>query len=187
MLFQHTWQSVVSGQKTQIRRLVQEGDRADFEDNDPSRPINQVVRTADAGVPKVLYQVGKTYSVQPGIAKRTVGQIRLTAIRRERLHDLSEADALQEMPIDSPQPGVSAGQQARQAFEELWNLMYKTPGSRWEDNPEVWVLEFESALPGPSTSEKPSPFGQQSGQGKPTFTSGKSLLAQLAKNEPDDQ
>ena len=187
MLFQHTWRSVVSGQKTQTRRLAQEGDQAVFEDNDPNRPISQVVRTADASVPKVLYQVGKSYSVQPGIAKKTVGPIRLTAIRRERLHDLNEADALQEMPINSPQPEMSTGQQARQSFEELWNLMYKTPGSRWEDNPEIWVLEFELALSRPSTADKPSPFGQQSGQAKPAFTSGKGLLAQLAKNEPDDQ
>lgn len=186
MLFQHTWQSVISGQKTQTRRLAQGGDQAVFEDNDPSRPITQVVRTADAGVPKVLYQVGKTYSVQPGIAQKTVGQIRLTAIRQERLHDLSENDALQEMPVTSPQPNMSAGQQAKQAFQETWNLMYKTPGSRWEDNPAVWVLEFQPALPGPSASAE-SPFGQKSGTGKQTFTSGTSLLAQLAKNEPDNQ
>ncbi|MFN8454021.1 MAG: hypothetical protein U0401_04990 [Anaerolineae bacterium] len=186
MLFQHTWRFVVSGQKTQTRRLAQEGDQAVYEDNNPNRPISQVIRTADAGVPKLLYQVGKTYSVQPGIAKKTVGQIRLTAIRRERLQDLSEADALQEMPGASAQPpDAGAGQQARQAFQELWATMYKTPGSRWEDNPEVWVLEFEPAQPGPSTET--SPFGKQSAKEKPTFSSGKGLLAQLAKKEPDGQ
>ncbi len=187
MLFQYTWRAVVSGQKTQTRRLAQAGDQAVYEDDDPNRPISRVIRTADAGAPKVLYQIGKTYSVQPGIAKKTVGQIRLTAIRRERLHDLSEADALQEMPVTSPPPDISAGQQARQSFQETWNLMYKTSGSRWEDNPEVWVLEFEPARPGSSAPAEPSPFGLQTGQEKPTFTSGKGLLAQLAKNEPDEQ
>ena len=70
MLFQHTWKYVVSGQKTQTRRLAQKGDIASVDESDPNRPINKVIRTADAGVPKTLYEVGKTYSVQPGVAKR---------------------------------------------------------------------------------------------------------------------
>ncbi|MCQ3974959.1 MAG: hypothetical protein DPW09_16085, partial [Anaerolineae bacterium] len=89
MLFLHTWKYVISGQKTQNRRLVQEGDYAVVDEADPDRPILKVIRTADAGVPKPLYEVGKTYSVQPGLAKKTVGNIRLTAIRRERLQDLT--------------------------------------------------------------------------------------------------
>src|SRR5688572_28202857 len=101
MLFQDTWKQVVSGQKTQTRRPVLEGDYATVDEDNPARLITKVVRTADAGVPKVLYEVGKIYSVQPGVAKKTVGNIRLTAIRRERLHDLSEADALKEFPVTS--------------------------------------------------------------------------------------
>ena len=146
MLFQHTWKYVVSGQKTQTRRLAQKGDIASVDESDPNRPINKVIRTADAGVPKTLYEVGKTYSVQPGVAKKTVGNIRLTAIRRERLQDLSEADALKEFPVTSAEANVTDAQSALKTFKETWNTMYSSSGARWEDNPEVWVLEFEPAL-----------------------------------------
>ncbi|HXV97930.1 MAG TPA: hypothetical protein VEC93_05865, partial [Anaerolineae bacterium] len=141
MLFQHTWKHVVSGQKTQTRRLVQEGDYATIDEDSPARPITKVIRTADAGVPKVLFEVGKIYSVQPGIAKKTVGNIRLTAIRCERLHDLSDADALKESPV-TPDGDMADAQTASKIFREIWNSMYAMPGDRWEDNPEVWVLEF---------------------------------------------
>jgi hypothetical protein len=146
MLFLHTWKYVVSGQKTQNRRLVQAGDYATFDETDPNRPILKVIRTADAGVPKTLYEVGKTYSVQPGLAKKTVGNIKVTAIRRERLQDLTEADALKELPITSLEAGVSDAQWALKTFMGTWNIMNSEPGTRWEDNPEVWVLEFEPAL-----------------------------------------
>jgi len=146
MLFQHTWKYVVSGQKTQTRRLAQEGDIASVDESDPNRPISKVIRTADAGVPKTLYEVGKTYSVQPGVAKKTVGNIRLTAIRRECLQDLSEADALKEFPVTSSEANVTDAQWALKTFKETWNTMVSSSGARWEDNPEVWVLEFEPAL-----------------------------------------
>jgi hypothetical protein len=146
MLFQHTWKYVVSGQKTQTRRLAQKGDIASVDESDPNRPISKVIRTADAGAPKTLYEVGKTYSVQPGVAKKTVGNIRLTAIRRERLQDLSEADALKEFPVTSSEANVTDAQWALKTFKETWNTMVSSSGARWEDNPEVWVLEFEPAL-----------------------------------------
>jgi hypothetical protein len=146
MLFLHTWKYVVTGQKTQQRRLVQPGDYAIFDETDPNRPILKVIRTADAGVPKTIYEVGKTYSVQPGLAKKTVGNIRVTAIRQERLQDLTEAEALQELPITSLEIGVSDAQWSLKTFMGTWNIMNSEPGTRWEDNPEVWVLEFEPAL-----------------------------------------
>jgi hypothetical protein len=157
MLFQDTWKQVVSGQKTQTRRPVLKGDYATVDEDNPARPITQVVRTADAGVPKVLYEVGKIYSVQPGVAKKTVGNIRLTAIRREQLHDLSEADALKEFPVTS-EGGLAGAEAALRNFKESWNTLYSKAGPRWEDNPEVWVLEFEPALKA-SPSAAPTPFG----------------------------
>lgn len=146
MLFEHTWKYVTSGHKTQNRRLVHEGDYAVVDEADPNRPILKVIRTADAGVPKPIFEVGKTYSVQPGLAKKTVGNIRLTAIRRERLQDLTEAEALKELPVTSLEAGVSDAQWALKTFMGSWNIMNSDPGKRWEDNPEVWVLEFEPAL-----------------------------------------
>ncbi len=156
MLFEHTWKYVVSGQKTQNRRLVQEGDYAEVDKTDQS--IRKVIRTADAGVPKPLYEVGKTYSVQPGLGKKTVGNIRLTGIRRERLQDLTEAEILKELPITSMVEGISDAQWALRTFMATWNIINSEPGVRWEDNPEVWVLEFEPALK--AHSKKRSGFGK---------------------------
>ena len=146
MLFLYTWKYVISGQKTQTRRLTQEGDYAVVDDANPSQPILKVIRTADAGVPKPLYEVGKTYSVQPGLAKKTVGNIKITVIRRERLQNLTEAEALKELPITSLEEGLSDAQWALRTFMATWNIINSEPGVRWEDNPEVWVLEFEPAL-----------------------------------------
>jgi hypothetical protein len=39
-----------------------------------------------------LFEVGQSYSVQPGVAKKSVGKIKVTAIRREQLQDISQAD-----------------------------------------------------------------------------------------------
>lgn len=139
MLFPHYWQEAINGQKTQTRRPVQNGDVARVDEADPQR-ITQVLRTRDHGVPQALFEVGKSYSVQPGVAKKTMGKIRITAIRKERLQDISEADILQEVPVtDSPA-------EALKTFQETWNSTYKNPGQRWQDNPEVWVIEFESAF-----------------------------------------
>lgn len=160
MLFEHTWKYVTSGQKTRTRRLVREGDYAVMDETDPNRPILQVISTADAGVPKPLYEVGKTYSVQPGLAKKTVGNIRLTAIHRERLQDLTEAEILKELPITSMEEGISDAQWALRTFMATWNIMNSEPGTRWEDNPEVWVLEFEPALK--ATPKKRSSFPSRS-------------------------
>lgn len=158
MLFEHTWKYVVSGQKTQNRRLVQEGDYAEMDEAGQS--IRKVIRTADAGVPKPLYEVGKTYSVQPGLAKKTVGNIRLTGIRRERLQDLTEAEILKELPITSMEEGISDAQWALRTFMATWNIINSESGVRWEDNPEVWVLEFEPALK--AAPKKRSGFGKLS-------------------------
>jgi len=59
-------------------------------------------------------------------------RIRITAIRRERLQDISEADAKAEGVADV------------EAYRALWQAINgKTPGARWDANPTVFVLEFE--------------------------------------------
>lgn len=47
-----------------------------------------------------------------------------------------------EIPCEYCQ-GVGAMASPKEVYEELWNESHTTPGTRWEDNPLVWVLEFE--------------------------------------------
>lgn len=59
-------------------------------------------------------------------------RIRITAIRRERLQDITEEDARAE--------GVDSVAE----YRELWeSINGKTKGARWADNPDVFVLTFE--------------------------------------------
>ena len=134
MLFQDTWKSVLDGTKTQSRRPVQDGDQATV---GTDGNISKVMRSGKYGPPKVLFEVGQSYSVQPGPAKKTVGRIKVTAIRRERLQDISEADMLQEQPVSPLDVDL-----ALQTLKANWDKQYKA-GQQWADNPEVWVLEFQ--------------------------------------------
>jgi len=86
----------------------------------------------------------KTYAVQPGRGKKAVGRIRITAIRRERVQDIRELDAEAEMGFRVPIRHFMWGVTTKQKFAKLWNSIHTKRGTRWEDNPEVWVLEFEA-------------------------------------------
>jgi hypothetical protein len=212
MIFQHTWQQVLDGSKTQTRRLVKPGEIGVRKGNyiyegdvllhiltdDKTVPLEYVVANN-----RVKWQVGHTYAVQPGRgktnlyhyssymlrwdsihdtglpelgstidqSKRVYGdnwrqkmttypnswheaRIRLTAIRQERLRNISEADAKAEgieLPVNVQAAGALAGAiqfgfdigLRRDAYAELWDSINTRKGTRWEDNPDVWVLEFE--------------------------------------------
>ena len=89
MIFQHTWEKVLSGEKTQTRRLVKLGQygclgtHADY------------TMVADQNG-RWVYQVGKDYAVQPGRGKPAVARIRITDIRREDVRYISEHDVCAE-------------------------------------------------------------------------------------------
>jgi len=102
---------------------------------------------------QIKWMVGKTYAVQPGRGKKAVGHFCITGIRRERLQNISDKDIEAEGICLKQNFSGDLGwfngldhllyPRREWAFKALWNNINKKPGSRWADNPEVWVLEFE--------------------------------------------
>lgn len=123
MIFQQTWEWVIEGRKTQTRRR--------------RKPTHEAIHDEDGTITAVTvngrrkWQVGKTYSVQPGRSKAGVARIRLTGIREEEVTRISEADARAE------------GYKNREVFFAVWRAMYDEDALE-ED---CWVLEFELASP----------------------------------------
>lgn len=76
---------ILDGKKTQTRRVCHVNDK--YEPLHVGGPA--VIDTASI---RNRWVVGQTYAVQPGRGKKAVGRIRITAIRRERLQDISETD-----------------------------------------------------------------------------------------------
>jgi hypothetical protein len=91
------------------------------------------------------WQVGRTYAICPGRGQKSVGRILITDIRREPLRSILSEEALQEGVVIDVTYALRGGDEfaALVAFRKLWNSINRKPGTRWEDNPDVWVLEFE--------------------------------------------
>lgn len=117
MIFQHTYQWIMSksphsGQyKTQTRRPYKPGDY-----RDDYKVISASGRTR--------WREGSYCAVQPGRGKKAVDHIWIERIRRERVCDISEADARAEGFRDAAH------------FMERWEAMH---GSTKCD---CWVIEF---------------------------------------------
>lgn len=144
MQFNKTIQQVLSGLKTQTRRLVQPGDRAIF-DHDLTT-IWVVHRNG-----RLLYQVGKVYAAQAGRGQPAAGRIRLKSIRKQRVNEISEGDALAEgVTLDhyycdegtnnDPTPIHRCDPVGK--FADLWNTIH-TGAAAYENGPECWVLTLE--------------------------------------------
>lgn len=77
--------------------------------------------------------------------------LKVTNVRVERLQDITEEDAFKEGCIDY-QCKIGDGKfedviefdlTARDAFIDLWDSLNAKRGYSWENNPWVWVIEFE--------------------------------------------
>lgn len=119
MIFQHTLDLVLSGRKTQTRRVVRPSDSA------VTGPDGAVVAVLSGGREK--WRVGGTYAVQPGRTQPAVARIRVTALRREPARQISEADALAE--------GATSRDDYLQTFARI-------NGQRALDG-DCWVVTFE--------------------------------------------
>jgi len=140
MIFKATCQQVLDGTKTQTRRPVKPGETAWW-------PLGEYyINSVTDRNCRLKWELGRSYAVQPGRGKKSVGRIRILKIRRERLWDIQDEDiraegVLTENTLDTTIWGD---------FMALWAEIYKKKPYRWEDNPEVWVLEFER-VEGPGT------------------------------------
>jgi hypothetical protein len=119
MIFAHTIDQILCGEKSQTRRLVKPEESLIVSDGN----IQVRGRTG-----RVMYQTGKTYAVQPGRGKKAVARILLKQIRRETLASITDMDARAE------------GFSSVEYFFALWRRIH---GSHADLRQEVWVLEFE--------------------------------------------
>ena len=148
MIFQHTWEQVLDGSKTQTRRLALMQDTFDC-----SHYLNLLVGSPADGYGTFAYGVdtvrragrtvfyrGQSRAVQPGRGKGAVGRILITGIWLHRPQDITEDDCWAE--------GISRGsgqletELPRFHFMALWDTIHDKRGERWADNPLVWILTF---------------------------------------------
>ena len=146
---------IINGTKWQTRRIAKANETfAGFNDE-------SVITNADVvyGTVRLKWTVGRDYAVQPGRGKRGVWydsktgefyevedynhktllfakkclplRIKILDIGREELRDIAVMDAWAE--------GVGSVTK----YAALWDSINNLPGTRWEDNPQVWVIKFE--------------------------------------------
>lgn len=141
---------VIEGRKTQTRRIC--GDR-----EYPiyfSEASNKIWAVRDAANHRMKWQVGQIYAVQPGRGKVGIGLIKITAIRQERLQDISRDDAKAEGVSNVWEWSPERNKQTPHLFKRgvlnpyianfsvLWDSI-NTKRNGWDANPCVWVIEFE--------------------------------------------
>jgi hypothetical protein len=101
---------------------------------------------------RLKWQVGRRRAIKPGRTAKGVGYVRITGIRQEHLWDITHDDILAEgiYPVETEYGGCwkYAGyhpndcfSDPRTAFAYLWNSI-NDKKTAWQQNPEVWVLEF---------------------------------------------
>ncbi|KKN73423.1 hypothetical protein LCGC14_0401260 [marine sediment metagenome] len=142
MIFKETHRYVLDSTKTQTRRLVKPGDIA-FAQPGAAGSFYPTALVTDARN-RLRWEVGKDYAVQSGRGKSSLGRIRLIAIRKEQLQEISAEDCTSEGLVTYHREHAAVSD-LRQQFEMLWDGIHTLNGQRWDDNPEVWVLEFELA------------------------------------------
>ena len=69
--------------------------------------------------------------------------VRITSIRVERLQEIRDDDLDAEGGLwREHADGAST---PRAAFGRWWDSVHARPGTKWDDNPHVWVVAFEPA------------------------------------------
>lgn len=101
---------------------------------------------------KVVYKASSDYGPHPPpwtssmFMPRWAARIwiEITAVRCERLQDISEEDAEAEgVDFLRHHPDSDETLSARKLYEILWDHINKKPGTRWSDNPFVFCYAFK--------------------------------------------
>lgn len=143
MIFQHTWEKVLSGEKTQTRRIVKPGDAFTTPLSmgiigphrgrvvttlpnyaRPPRGFDNIYSVMNGK--RTVYQVGKTYAVQSGRGQKAVARIRILSIKREDVREISDEDVKAE------------GFESRVTFFKVWCDMHDSEVLK---HPMEWVME----------------------------------------------
>ena len=150
-------QAVLSGEKTQTRRIVKDGTPlGNFEETMKYAPykVGEVVAVAQCYLDIGSPQFDKFGRDVPG---NTNKMIRITNVCIERLQDISDEDCLREgishyipasyqntesgFGFQSSKGGLFLFDTAREAFAALIDKV--SDKGTWQNNPYVWVFDFE--------------------------------------------
>lgn len=71
----------------------------------------------------------------------------VTAVRVERLQDISDKDAVKEGCFNQSKLSPKEDYSFRGGFRALWDSLNEKRGYGWDSNPWVWVVEFEKVQP----------------------------------------
>lgn len=119
MIFQHTFENVLSANKTQTRRVIKSGDSA------IRGRYNQIESVLING--RLKWTVGGTYSVQSGRGQPSIAKIKLTRINSQIINYISTQDAIAE------------GFHSRSEFLDTWKMIHGDDSL----NLRVWIITFE--------------------------------------------
>lgn len=147
-------QLILDGKKTMTRRVVKPGEtfylHETFEDGGIVRVVipNKACWLGNSDKEyRSKWEYHHTYAICPGRGKKAVGRIRITAIRREKLQDISEEDSCAEgagRPHCFDDNLYMTYLSFRDGFRQIWDGLYgNDPVKGWEANPDVWVISFE--------------------------------------------
>ncbi|HSH12327.1 MAG TPA: ASCH domain-containing protein, partial [Desulfurivibrionaceae bacterium] len=116
-----SWQKVLSGQKTQTRRLARDSDRL-WSIEHEGREAEKVLWRGE----KAKWRTGRSYAVQPGRGKKAIARIRLLDIQYQLLGHVSEEEANAE------------GYASLAEFIQTWTKIH----GHYDLGQPVWALEF---------------------------------------------
>lgn len=116
MIFQHTIDKVLSGEKCQTSRIWKDDYTFSWDEYD--RDLRDVVlsmKAWDAGKIRHLYRVGQLLSVQPARAQKGVAKLRILELAKRDVRDFTDEDIARE------------GFEDRLSFFRVWYGMHFPP------------------------------------------------------------